>query len=297
MFKFIVINILRLWCIVFASVALVPILGKLMPNSSLLYLEHTPFDQENAIWMIDTERGLRYRLVQKPYLEAFDLSPNGQTIAYQVDIGKKSEMFLLSLTTDHEEKIATVHVECPRWSPDGQTLMFQNYDTMSLYTMDVASHDVSRFMYLGSGIARCSYDWSPDGSTLIHTEWPRANGQSARVVLTGLDTDESTILIRTNRPVRQLVVSPDGSAITYDGQSYATIIDMTNQEIINLSYFAYTYSASWSPNQEYIAFGYQKPLINIAQEIPRGIAIINTSGEIQFQADVGRVSHVSWWGE
>jgi Tol biopolymer transport system component len=266
-----------------------------LPNRAILYLEQTQNGAHNAIWMLDTLSGVRYRLVQRPELAAFDLAADGQTLVYQAGMSDDARLYLLALHTSQHEQIAAGQVECPRWSPDGKTILYQNYREFTLYLMDAASRESSLFLYLGSGIARCSHDWAADGNAIIHSDWMRPSVQGARVVRTDITTLETTPLFGIQRPVRQLTVAPDGHSIAYNGQTYATVVNVTNREILNLSYFSYTFSAAWSPAQDYMAFGYQKPLLRAADGIQRGIALIDADGDVLFQEDVGTVSHVIWW--
>ena len=293
--KLFIIQILRLWIILSLVIIMVSLSGNLLPRRAFLYLEHTKHDLHNTIWILDTLQGVQFPLIERPDLFAFDLAPDGQTLVYQTGFGEESAIFFLGIYHARHERIAAGHVECPKWSPDSRTIVYENYGDYSLYLMDIASREPTLFKFLGSGIARCSYDWTPSGENLIHTDWPRPHVPSARVVRTEIHTGESTVLFSTGRPVRQLTVASDGITVTFDSQTYAVIMNSENRDIQNVEHFAYTFSAVWSPAQEYIAFGYQKPLLNIRDDILRGIAVVDANNNIVFHADVGTISHVAWW--
>lgn len=295
MLKPILTNIIRLWVALIVVASCTILVARLLPNSALLYLEHSWQETSNIIWMLDTMQGVRYPLVERANIATFDLSSDGRKLLYQVDSGSAAAVYLLSLDSAQHERLADTNVECPRWSPDSQTIAYQNYDDYSLYLFDVQSRTSTMFLYLGSGIARCSFDWTPDGLALVHSIWLRPNRGPAQVVITPIATRESTVLFTTQRPVRQLTLAPDGASVVFNGQIYATIINLATHETTNISYFSYTFSATWSPTQEYIAFGYQKPLLSARDAIVRGIAVIDDVGVIQFQEDAGTVSHLIWW--
>ena len=295
MFKLLLTRIMRLWLVLMLIISLTVLLAHLQPNRALLYLEHTEQESGNIIWMLDTTQGVRQPLVQRANIAAFDLASDGRKLVYQVETGDASSVYLFTLDSAQHDRIAGANVECPRWSPDSQTLAYQNYDDYSLYLWDVRTGESTFFLYLGSGIARCSLDWTIDGNALVHSTWLRPNEGAAQVVATNIHTAESTTLLGIQRPVRHLTVSPDGFSIAYNGQPYATLVNMSTHEITSVAHFAYTFSAAWSPTQELIAFGYQKPLLSGRDAIVRGLAVMDCTGVIQYQADIGTVSHLVWW--
>jgi Tol biopolymer transport system component len=289
-------RVIALWCVLMLTIILTIFMSRFLPNRALYYLGHTYHETHNTIWLLDTFSGVRYRVVQRSELAAFDLSPDGRTIVYQAGMGEDARLYLFSLDTVLHEEIAAVNVECPRFSPDGTTLLYQDYHEFTLHFLDLASRESTFFLYLGAGIARCSHDWTADGTAIICSHWLRPL-DIPQLVQTDIATQEITSITSVQRPVRQMTVSPDGQYITYtaNAQPYAIMLNLTNGDIQYLTYYAYTFSAAWSATQDYIAFGYQKPLLRAADGIQRGIALINANGEILFEEDIGTVSHIIWW--
>jgi Tol biopolymer transport system component len=275
------------------GIAVAQALGVMRNSHTLIYLEDTPRNRHNTIWMLDIAKGLRYQLLRRSNIQAFELSPDQRTVAYQLGIGTESSIYLLSLTSPLHEMLISGDAECPRWSPDGHTLAYQDYHQMTLFTLDTDSRETERFFYVGSGMTRCSFDWSGDGSALIFSDWHQPD--PAQVVSRTFATGEITPLFGISRPQHNLSVSPDGLAVAFNGRPYVNIVDIANREIKNLSYFAYTYALAWSPTQEAIAFGYQREMNTISDGIVRGVAIIDHDGIIRFQQDIGEVIHLAWW--
>ena len=285
-----------LWCMLITLIILTIFGSRLLPNRALYYLHHTQDETYNAIWLLDTLSGVRYRLLQHPELAAFDLSPDGRTLVYQAGMGEAAKLYLFVLDNSQHEEIAAGNVECPRFAPDGTRLLYQDYQEFTLYFLDLASRESTFFLYLGLGIARCSHDWTTDGTALIRSHWLRPT-DTPQIVHTDIATQSITSITPVQRPVRQMTVSPDGQFITYtaNAQPYAVMLNLTNGAIDYLRYYAYTFSAAWSAKQDFIAFGYQKPLLRAADGIQRGIALMDANGEILFEEDIGTVSHIVWW--
>ena len=285
---------LAIFAVVYAGILVALLSGRLQHHDNLIYLVDLPANDQQALWMHDLSNGIRYRLLRANQLEAFDLSPDGRTIAYQQAIGRESSLHLLSLDSPTHERIAAGDVECPRWSPDGLTLAYQDYHQLTLHTLDIKTGRSQKIVRVGGGMAPCSFDWSGDGTALIYSEW--YHPAPARVVRRILATGEIEPLFGINRPVNNLVVSPDGSTLAYNGRPYVNIISVQNSDSrTNLSYFNYTFAVTWSPEQNVMAFTYQKPIGDISNRIIRGIALVDSDGSLRFQQDVGHVSHLAWW--
>ncbi len=107
----------------------------------------------------------------------------------------------------------------PHFSRDGRYLAFcltssTGQDLPDIFYLDTLTLEKTRVTADGS----CSYDWSPDGKTLIYTAPPAMEFPPTQVNgiwSYGRETGEIRLLIPTDSPVIDPRWSPDGHTISY----------------------------------------------------------------------------------
>ena len=162
-------------------------------------------------------------VIHAPYATGVgDVSPDGTTI---VNAGNKVIVTDLEGTNDREFDSTRVDapqgVEGPRWSPDGQTIVYQvdgrNQKIGNLFVLDVASGKVTQLTDLeqiSAGLWFMAPSYSPDGRSILFTS-PSTGKEDEQVwSLWSIPSSggEPTIVLR-NAGFGEY--SPDGSTIAY----------------------------------------------------------------------------------
>lgn len=142
---------------------------------------------------------------------------------------------LLLMETEPGEEVAN-----PHFSRDGRSLVFcvltPSNDLPVLYYLDTLTLERHKVTSDGS----CSYDWSPDGKTLIYSTPPDAETPASLpdgIWSYSLETREIELLVPRELPVIDPLWSPDGRTISFFdfcsecvGQFYA--YDLSSGEIM-----------------------------------------------------------------
>lgn len=155
------------------------------------------------------------------------------------------------LTTDAGDSL-------PRWSPDGNEILFQSESrspgqAMHLYLLDLASGEVTD---LGSGRDGA---WSPDGGRIVYNGCDAATGQRCGLWLlerAGGERRQLTTVASDSKPDW----SPDGNLIVFmsAGRSSSWDIFVADAENGNIPLFSLGETndglPTWSPDSSAVAF-------------------------------------------
>lgn len=175
-------------------------------------------------------------------------SPDGQQIAFLSSRADKTQLFVMRLMggearqiTEEKDGISSI-----QWSPDGTQIAFlkrdenteeeekmkkekrdvievdQNFKYSHLYTVDLTD-DAYPIQRLTTGDFHItSYDWSPDGKTIVfgHKEDPKINTNRVEADISWVPSDSGavTVLIDQKGPDRNPRFSPDGKSVVFQSE-------------------------------------------------------------------------------
>lgn len=242
--------------------------GELQPgelSGRVVYVE-TLGVRLNGLYVQDLASGDRRRLnAQDGYVNSPSWSPQGDRVAYSYT-GEEgySHLFVLDATDPDAEPEQVTFGEVvddnPRWSPDGQRLVFASirdgdYD-WRLFVLDLATGDVTN---VGSTDGHSVFpDWAPDGRFIVYSN--RA-GEEYKLRLLDLETGEDRQL--TDGPGEDLYprFAPDGrgevlySTDVDDGVWQLYVHDLvTGEEQRLIGSDSMDQYPAWSPDGEHVVF-------------------------------------------
>lgn len=148
----------------------------------------------------------------------------------------------------------------PRWSPDGETLMFfSNRDSFSrrnydIYLIDADGRNLRRLTF---GLQPANYaEWSPDGNHIAFVSEREAHRE---VIIVNVISGRVTNL--TNNPGGDFAPqwSPDGERIVFvsnrDGDEDIYVVDHDGENLRQITQnFIYDYAPQWSPDGRQIMY-------------------------------------------
>jgi Tol biopolymer transport system component len=178
-----------------------------------------------------------------------DWSPDGTRLAttYAATKGIYSVQ-----TTGGGLKAITSKGSRPRWSPTGNELAFESFDTTSTGTIWIVSQDGTGLRALApTGVESWrDPDWSPDGTRLVHVRQPSPAAGGAVFVMD--TTGHAEQRLTTDNGYMDPTWSPDGQWIAYvlsPGSIYLMKPDGTEAH-----YLTDGVTPSWSPELRRIVF-------------------------------------------
>jgi TolB protein len=201
-----------------------------------------------GIWIVDTAGVVGPQVVRGEWHET-DWSPDGTRLAitYQGNKG----IYSVKTTGDGLQAITTKGSR-PRWSPNGNELAFQSFDTTGTGIIWIVSQDGTGLRSLaptGNESWR-DPDWSPDGARLVHVRQPStASGGAVFVMDT---TGHAEQRLTTDMGYMDPTWSPDGQWIAYTlSPSHIYLMKPDGTEA---HYLTDGDLPSWSPDSRRIAF-------------------------------------------
>jgi dipeptidyl aminopeptidase/acylaminoacyl peptidase len=201
----------------------------------------------------------------------FDISPDGQTIAFSWNRSGKWEIYTIPVREDRFASLAmTEAIEgskfSPRFSPNGKQLAYV-LDPDGSESYHILLHDLE----IGSNIdltpaSICAHQpnfaFSPDGKTLAILS--DEQGQFALYLLS-IQTKEKKLLLDLHRPIWDVRWSPDGKWIAVEAETEASdrglfIVDVDSgkwERIKTHSRELNAQHAAWSADSRSLAFSAQ----------------------------------------
>lgn len=148
-------------------------------GSAIAFLSnrHAPGRARPAIFVMNADGTSAWKVGPDsvPYQGAPDFSPDGRQIVFSgggLEGGPlKTDLYLMDLYGGNVQRLTQLDgfVACPRWSPDGERILFSK-DIDQLLVVDVKSGRVSHA--LPDGVEGGCGDWSPDGTKLAFSSGP-----------------------------------------------------------------------------------------------------------------------------
>jgi serine/threonine protein kinase len=154
------------------------------------------------------------------------VSRDGKRVAYQIDDGKESSIWIYELSETGAPRRLTLpgtgNSRDPIWSPDGKRIAFRSDregDAGIFWQLADGSAPAERVTKPEKGIAHIPDSWSPDGQTLSFTEEKR---ESSAVWTYSLREKKATLFAQAPGFLRgSSVFSPDGRWIAYQESNSA----------------------------------------------------------------------------
>jgi TolB protein len=162
----------------------------------------------------------------------------------------------------HERRLSRMkppfeaHEYAPAWSPDGKLIAFEaGRDETYLYTMTARGKHLRKINDVGPSFTP---DWSPDGTTIAY-EIETEDDETFDVYSVPARGGETTQLTGSESGRFHPHYSPDGSLIALEGNTddyskRALVMAPDGSNEVELLPDHVSYSPTWSPNSELIAF-------------------------------------------
>jgi Tol biopolymer transport system component len=138
----------------------------------------------NEVWAVNADGTNPHRLfTPSGYLQGLDISPDGRTIVYSQYIGPPGYYGLFLRNADGagpENQLTSGFDLHPRWSPDGNKIVFDSMGTEDPSAVFEINTDGTNRVRLTTGEAASNASWSPDGTKLIYDS--TVNGMGNQVI-------------------------------------------------------------------------------------------------------------------
>jgi TolB protein len=180
-----------------------------------------------------------------------DWSPDGTRLA--ISLG--NVIYSVKRTGDDLQAITSAGYR-PRWSPTGNELAFQSFDTTGTGRVGIVSREGTGLRWLTpSGIESwLEPDWSPDGTRLVHRRyfpyWPDSSSRDDIYVVDSTGHAEQR-LTQDGGVNAEPAWSPDGQWIAWSKSGTIWLMKSDGTEARALIYGD---GPSWSPDSRRIAF-------------------------------------------
>ena len=211
------------------------------------YVRDAP--SEMGIWIIDTSGVVGPQVLKGIEWHQTDWSPDGTHLAMTYS-GNKGIYTVTTAGTDLTP-LSTMGLR-PRWSPSGNELAFEKFDSTSAGSIWIVSKDGTGLRSLAPTDTASwrDPDWSPDGTRLVHIRQPSPAVGGAVFVM---DTNgQNAQRLTTDNGYMDPAWSPDGQWIAYfysPSSIYIMRADGTDAH-----YLVDGETPCWSPDSRRIVF-------------------------------------------
>lgn len=200
-----------------------------------------------GIWIVDTA-GVVGPQVLRGEWHLTDWSRDGTRLATSAG---NTGIYLVRSTGDGLHAITTKGSR-PRWSPTGNELAFQRFDTTGTGSIWIVSDDGTRLRSLGpTGIESWrDPDWSPDGTRLVHVR--QSSPQNGGAIFLMDTTGHGEQRLTPDDGYMDPAWSPDGQWIAYVRSPGSILLIKPNGT--EAHYLTDGELPSWSPDSRRIVF-------------------------------------------
>jgi len=190
-----------------------------------------------------------------PYLTAFDLSPDGQTLAYVTKFSDGFGLFTLPAGGGEPKLLVGVNSRnggsVPAWSPDGTQLAYAAKE--SLYVIPAIGGKPHKLAHLDLGWEDWTVRWSPDGRLIAAFGYIPSEENAVFVVPSS--GGKLRQLTPEDKSYKEgLEWHPDGRRLTYhvslwDSATYQVYLDGGSPSVlVNAPDDAWDYVGTWAPD-------------------------------------------------
>src|SRR3990172_3791848 len=140
------------------------------------------------------------------YIEYFDLSPDGGTLAFSSDRTGNQDLWLLSVEGGPMTQLTTDPTPdwCPRWSPDGSEIVFYSYRTGNRDIWVMPARGGPARQLTSDPAQDMQPSWSPDGQEIAFSS--RRTGEDALWIVEAKGGEPRHLTTASSNPK----ISPDG---------------------------------------------------------------------------------------
>jgi len=202
--------------LIVCAVALASTVGNTFPpTQTLLYLNKPTRYHSAELTMRDLRHGISHHLTTQANILSFAPSPDGSTVLYISDFNAAHSFFAFDMSTHNARFLMSDPSEAitPAWSPDGASIVYDNYTARTLYTADMATL-ATEIVLNYDGFLLAFPDWSPDGVHLVLASYNRQT-DAQDILLYDLTDGTRRWLTRTPQTESHPRFSPDGSRLLY----------------------------------------------------------------------------------
>ena len=205
----------------------------------------------------------------------FDISPNGDKVAYSWNPDGHWEIYELSLhnpiSTPRQISRGMGGKFHPQYSPDGRQLAFavdfDGSENFHLFIHDFSNNTQRELAPEMNGAHQAYFAWSPDNKQIAFIS--DKTGQFDTYIIP-VDGGEARLVLDAGHPTWKVRWSPDGSmlAVTVEasGIDYGTyVVPLSGGEVLQISDVHGVIDAGqacWSPDSKYLAFSSDTPGFN-----------------------------------
>ena len=258
---------IHLWLVLFVTLACFVFtlsalrIGQSTSNSVLAYSESCEFPSGilSKIYIADWRYGIRYPVPEQSVsFVPPSWSPNGQKLAYTVDLNGAYQIYTRDLMTGLVQEISVnLHSSSstPSWSPNGYLIAFVSSNKLAvanlrtgnvrIYPIEIASN-----VYLDG--------WSADGDLLAFSgSYP--NTREGIFILNTVTEKIEKLSTEQFNLVSRPTWSPDGHYLTFTGSDFTRsaiyLVDLNTGLMNELTKndVPFYIASSWSPDGEKIA--------------------------------------------
>jgi Tol biopolymer transport system component len=237
------------------------------PSGRILYVVDTAFCDDCRLTSIDPDGS---DSLEYPDLSIGRWSPDGTRIAAIVvradgRVGTDLVEADGSNVTPVDVASATLNVACFAWAPDGDSLLCEGWDDVhpdrlpGLFSVDVATSDVTRVTSNRLGGHDIPADYSPDGTQILFAREDPRRGQRPMALFVADQDGAGATRITPWSSDASGSWSPDGSRIVFAQRGALRTItpDGTRPSAIRVDVGdgdAFAYGPGWSPDGTRIVF-------------------------------------------
>ena len=220
------------------------------PDGTHIAYLHYASQSVYGVWLADTAGGSPHQVVSGAW-QYLDWSPDGTHLALATN-----GIYSVNLNGGPPQAI-TSYGFSPRWSPNGNRIAFQIYDTSGVGTIGLVSPDGSGLRVLAPPDTESwsEPDWSPDGTRLVHVRTIPRGGRSDLFVMD--TTSHAAVRLTTDGAEdKGPAWSPDGQWIAWSIGTFPPTSDLWLMKSDGTGARMLTTGGdlSWSPDSRQIVY-------------------------------------------
>ncbi len=220
------------------------------PDGTHIAYLHYASESYQGVWLVDSAGAAPHQIVPGAW-QSLDWSPDGTHLA----LGGNG-IYSVNVNGGPPQAITTFGL-LPRWSPTGNELAFQSYDTSGVGSIGLVSQDGSALRALAPPDTESwsEPDWSPDGTHLVHVRRLPRDGQSDLFVMD--TTGHAAVRLTTDgNEDRGPVWSPDGQWIAWSIGTFppSNELWLMKPDGTGAHMLAYGGDPSWSPDSRQLVY-------------------------------------------
>ncbi len=232
------------------------------PDGQYIYYQSLNEDV-NEIYRMDADGSNKTKLNEfGGTLALVDISADGSKLLFWHDTNFQYDIYIMSLWppgTTHVKTISTSYLECVRFTPDGQNIMYMMASSTNYLTYMV-SIDGSTTVPIADDVDDCfDASVSPDGTRIACVFQDSENGPG-EIIVCDIDESNRVNFSSSDAASRSPRWSPDGTQLLYM-EIYSPSItglmiinaDGTGRTLLTDS-TSYLYKAQWSPDGSKICY-------------------------------------------